>query len=102
MQLRITMDKDGSQASLRIHDIDEAIPGGQTAEARIRSFLQQHSQQIDPTKNPLDFIAVQIVEDNGLSWEWKGWGHETVMRWGHKLGEMGPATSGRFPGHSTE
>ena len=102
MHLRITMDKDGSQAALRIHDIDETVPAGQTAEARIRTFLQQHSQRIDPTKNPLDFIAVRIVEDNGFDWEWKGWGHETVVRLGHKLEEMGPATSGSFPGHSPE
>ena len=50
MQLRITMDKDGSQPSLRVNDIDETVPGGQTAEARIRreeAYPERRREMVD-------------------------------------------------------
>jgi len=100
MQIHITMDKDKLRPELRTHDVSETLGPGQSAEDRIRRYLADRS--IDPEKNPLDSIAVQITEDSGMSWEWKGWGHEKAMRWGKQLDGRGPAVSGSFPGHVGE
>ena len=103
MRVRITMDRTGSQPALRVHDINETIPAGQTAEQRIKSYLAKHTQQIDVSKNPLEFIAVQITEDSGFSWDWRGWGHEEAIHMAHDLDEWGGLVeSGIFPGYTKE
>lgn len=104
MQIHITMDKDSNRPELRANDISETLPAGKTAEDRIRGYIAQHAARIDASKNPLDYIAVQIVEDSGTRWDWKGWGHEKVMRWGHKLDGLSPIdlSSGAFPNHAPE